>query len=321
MTSVDIEKIKVLYASATSAKDKKMYQDILSRLGVTIPIPTIIPIPPNRPSDINKSKVDPKVNTLNKPRPNKPVVQLPDVTLNPKPVLEPQVNPMFQAIGILQGDVVFNENNRAVIKIGDIEYPLLCLPLKKRKVFINLRNEIETTGINNQRVIVYPKITHFPSKDEPYVIAFQLVGVIKNNESNKKLGIESQLKDFEFILRGLWQFIPVCRTPCISVYKNFNQARLEWIQRAPAFVQVKFMQGSHIPLLWKDSSSKPFRFVKDAEVQEKPYFVAVKTRFLPQRNMFTFIEELGEALPKAPKVFKASKELKAEALKTKPTYT
>lgn len=318
MADVDINKIKVLYASATTAKDKKMYQDILGKLGVTIPIPT----PPNRPKEIIKPSIDVKVKTLTKP--NKPVIALSDVTITPKPVLEPQVKPIFQAVGIIKGDVVFDEYNKAVIKVGEIEYPLLCLPLKKRKIYTNLRKEIETTGINNQRVIVYPKITHFPSKDEPYVLAFQLVGFIKNNEeesNNKLLGIESQLKDFEFILRGLWQFIPVCRTPCISVYKNFNQARLEWIQRAPAFVQVKFMQGSHIPLLWKDSSSKPFRFIKDAEVQEKPYFVAIKARFLPQRNVFAFIEELGQPLEKSPKYFKASKELKAEALKTKPTYT
>ncbi len=127
------------------------------------------------------------------------------------------------------------------------------------------------------------------------------------------------LNDFEFRLCGLWQFIPVCRTPCISIFKNFSKERLDFIKGQDVDVakKVKFMKASHLPLLWKDSPVKPFRFNPKLEKQEqeKTYFVEIKARFLPNKDVFGFVELLSEPTTNLPKFIKASKKMKGEVLK------
>lgn len=321
MVELDRTNIVKLLSVAKSAREKDMYQKLLDRIDALNPPP---PKLEEKPKVKQEAKVIPK--TLVKPKPNKSLPQVSNEVIQSKPQLEPLVNPIFQAIGILKGDITFSEGNKALIKVGDNEYPLYPLPRKKRKVFSLLRKEVETTGVSTQRVIVYPRFTHFPSRDEPPMISFQLVGFVNSNETNtnpNKKRIESQLKDFEFILKGLWQFIPVCKTPCVSIYKNFTSNRLDWLKQTEPYKQVKFMKGTHLPLLWRDASVRPFKFNPKVEKSEigKPYFIAVKAKFLPQREVFAFIEELGQALQDTPKFLKASKKLKAEALNSKSNNT
>jgi hypothetical protein len=126
--------------------------------------------------------------------------------------------------------------------------------------------------------------------------------------------------------RSLWQFIPVCPTPCISVFRNFTSQRLEYIKQAEPAKKVKFMKASHLPILWKDSPVKPFRFNPKAEGdQGRPAFVSLKAKFLPARNVFGFVALLALPQETAPKFLKASKKDKATALETskkaKPTRT
>ncbi|EAW33236.1 hypothetical protein L8106_22686, partial [Lyngbya sp. PCC 8106] len=129
--------------------------------------------------------------------------------------------------------------------------------------------------------------------------------------------LNTELDDFEFKFSGLWQFIPVCRTPCISIFRNFNKDRLAWIKEAEAAKKVKFMKSSHVPLLWRDSPVKPFRFNPrlEKEQQGQTYFVQVKAKFLPGRDVFGFVEQLDEPTGDIPGFLKASKKLKAEALR------
>ncbi len=58
---------------------------------------------------------------------------------------------------------------------------------------------------------------------EPTTSVEPTVPPTKNNSS---LTIDQELQDFEFKLSGLWQFIPVCQSPCITVQKNFSEERL-----------------------------------------------------------------------------------------------
>ncbi len=124
-------------------------------------------------------------------------------------------------------------------------------------------------------------------------------------------------------LLGLWQFIPVCTTPCISIFRNFTPERLEYIKQAEPVSKVKFMKASHLPVLWKDAPVRPFRFNPKADYdQGHPAFVPLKAKFLPHRNVFEFVELLAPPQENAPKFLKASKEDKAlvqqEAKKNKP---
>ena len=222
---------------------------------------------------------------------------------------------LFQAVGIIRGEVkIASERGKAsTVSIQGKDYPLLYIPTKQGfKALEALTKEVEATG-TNQRLIVYPKLTHFPGRDKQYSVAFQLVGFDRGLQSS---GVTADLADFEFKLCGLWQFIPVCPTPCISVFKNFTDDRLEFVKQSEVYKRVKFMKGSHIPVIWKDAPVKPFRFNPkiENELQGKAMFISIKAKFLPSRQLFGFDSLLSLPVEEAPKFFKASKKMKALAL-------
>lgn len=314
----EIEKIKKLIATATSPKQKAMYQKLLEEIEAKKPLvankPKTIELENKKSPVVDKSKLlaaPPKRVVINKPQ-TQPKIEVE----NTQP-LEEDNDPMFQAIGVIKGNVTINEE-KSVVNIRGAEYPLLYIPShKRRRAYDALKKEIESTGNTTHRLIVYPKITHFPGRDNPHAIAWQLVGFI-GSEKQDKSELDN-LKDFEFILRGMWQFIPVCQTPCISVFKNFSKERLDWIKTIEDWKKVKFMKVSHLPLLWRDSPVKPFRFNPklEKEQQGKAIFVSLKAKFLPGRDVFAFVQQLSKASEQPPKFFKASKKLKAEVLKAK----
>ncbi|MDJ0719636.1 MAG: hypothetical protein QNJ54_36335 [Prochloraceae cyanobacterium] len=220
---------------------------------------------------------------------------------------------MFQAVGIIVGQVNFTEDGKATVTIARKEYPLFYTR-PHYLAYTGLQKEIEKTNNNTQRLIVYPRITHFPSRYKQAFISFQLVGFDKGLDPK---GISEYLKDNEFKLCGLWQFIPVCRTPCVSIFRNFNKERLDYIKQAEPATKAKFMKAAHIPLLWRDGPVRPFRFNPKADKdQGRPSFISVKARFMPSRDTWGFVEELAEHREKAPKFLKVSKEDKALAQKS-----
>ncbi|MEA5507987.1 hypothetical protein VB735_33880 [Halotia wernerae UHCC 0503] len=216
---------------------------------------------------------------------------------------------IFQAVGVITGLVNFSSDGQSTVTISSYEYPLYY---SKRQwdVFNALKKEIENTENYNQRLVVYPKIIHFPRKEQAHRIAFQLVGF---DRGRKLDAVSGELEDLEFKLSGLWQFIPVCSTPCISVFRNFSDERLEFIKQAEPARKVKFMKASHIPLLWKDAPVRPFRFNPKVakEEQGRAAFVTVKAKFLPGRDVFGFVALTALPQETAPRFLKASKTDKA----------
>ena len=212
---------------------------------------------------------------------------------------------IFQAVGVIVGEVNLGEDEKNTITIGRSQYQLFYIK-KKRKVFDALKKEIETTGNRNQRLVVYPKVIHFPRRDQVHQMAFQLVGFDRGRESQT---VSGELEDNEFKFSGLWQFIPVCQTPCISVFRNFSAQRLEFIKQAEPAQKVKFMKASHIPLLWKDAPIRPFRFNPKVEKQQqgRAVFVTLKAKFLPGRDVFGFVAITAPPQETAPRFLKASK--------------
>ncbi|MBD2341966.1 hypothetical protein H6G64_34100 [Calothrix sp. FACHB-156] len=230
---------------------------------------------------------------------------------------------IFQAIGVIVGDVAFikdEERNKYIanITIGQYQYNLFPngSSWSKSASFNGLRKQIESTGISKQKLIVYPKITHYPGREQQHKVAFQLVAFEKENVDDS---ISNELNDFEFKLSGLWQFIPVCRTPCITVMKNFSAERLEYIKQAELASKVNFMKASHIPLIWRDAPVNPLRFNPKIpkEEQGKAMFVSIKAKFIPGRDMFGFDSLLALPQEEPPKYLKAGKKDKAEVLKSK----
>ena len=239
---------------------------------------------------------------------------------NPEPVPEtvgssPASSVLFQAVGIICGEIT-TDGDKTFVTIGEKSYALYYASTHKR-AYEALKKEITCTGITQQKLIVYPRITHFPGGKQPYRLEFQLAGFVGHSVSGG--GIESVLQENEFKICGLWQFIPVCRVPCISVFKNFNQQRLEYIKSAPLDKKVNFMKASHIPVLWRDSPVSPFRFNKnlDKETQGKASFVQLKARFNSANDNFEFVELLGIPCESPPNYLKAGKKDKADAARTK----
>jgi hypothetical protein len=116
------------------------------------------------------------------------------------------------------------------VTIGEKSYGLYYASTHKMAIDA-LKKEILSSGITQQKLIVYPRITHYPGGKQPYRLAFQLAGFLGKEATVD--GLQSILEENEFKISGLWQFIPVCRVPCISVFKNFNKERLEFIKSAP----------------------------------------------------------------------------------------
>ncbi len=225
-------------------------------------------------------------------------------------------HPQFQAVGIVKGEVKFHDDdkkNPLSIVIGEKEYGIYCAT-RHYDAFSGLRKIITKTGESTQRLIVYPKVLHLPKKEQPHRLRFQLIGFEVGNYENS---ISADLKDNEFKICGLWQFIPVCRQPCISIFLNFKQERLDFLNKSDdPKTQAKFMKSTHIPVLWKDSPVRPFRYNPRGEKdQGHPYFVQIKAAFLPHRDAFGFVEQLGEPIEQAPKFMKLPKPGKPQGKK------
>ena len=231
--------------------------------------------------------------------------------------IEAPQDAIFKAVGIITGTVTFGDPN-ATVFIGENQYPLYYSP-RHRKSYDALKKQVENNPGKVERLIVYPRIPHFSRREILHILSFQLVGF---DNSNNPEGITNQLQDFEFQLCGLWQFIPVCQTPCVSVFKNFHEQRLEYIKQQEAYKRVRYMKPSHIPLIWKDSPIRPFRFNPKLEKEQQGHssFVEVLARFIPGRDVFGFVEMLSTPAEKCPRFLKARKEDKMEALKSKVAF-
>jgi hypothetical protein len=255
-----------------------------------------------------ESQPETSSNELPQAHPAKPVrKQLPAPDLLHLPE---NPNAFFQAVGVIVGDVTFL-GKESRITIAEKSYQLLYVPTYKKALEI-LRMIVKKSGQTRPRLLVYPKITHYPKREQPPVISFQLVGFdgIKN--------LTPQLQDGEFKLSGLWQFIPVCQTPCITVQKNFTQERLTHVKESDALKRANFMKASHIPLLWRDALVKPFRFnlKLDKEHQGQALFVEIRAKFNSEQDTWEFIE-LCSRPSEPPQFLKLGKKDKAEALRMK----
>lgn len=201
---------------------------------------------------------------------------------------------LFQALGVISGVVSIVEDSRLAIAIKGNTYSLLFVK-NRRKVYQSLFSAIQSEGSKERRIAVYPKVIHFPGKDKPHIIAFQIIGI--ESERNKPDSPLRLFNDFEFKLCGLWQFIPVCKIPCITVLRNSNDFYRQQLKVLEPDKKARFLKASHIPLLWRDNPVPPFRFDPkiNKDEQGKPYFVQVKARFIPSKDLFGF--ESLQSLP------------------------
>ncbi len=198
---------------------------------------------------------------------------------------QPPVNEsMFQAIGILKGRI---ETESVTNEDGEERLLLWLLTQGKRYrikltkfKFKGLIKECEKSSGSDLYLRVYPYLQFIP-KMQPE-LRFQI--------NSWQESPYSDLKENEFILRGIWQFIPQFRRPLITVMRNWmeKESRDKLKSKGVDF------KGIHVPLLWKDSPVSPFRFNPKAQKQGERYFVEVKAKFLARLDTFGFVELLSE---------------------------
>ena len=275
-----------------------------------VELPETPPAQPETTPEEVETKPEASSTEPHKVRPPKPVRrQSPAADLSHLPE-NPEA--LFQAIGVIAGDVSFS-GKEASITVEGKSYRLYYASRNKR-VLEFLRMQVKHSEQPRQRLLVYPRVTHYPKRDQPPSVSFQVVGF--DGVSGK--GLTPGLQDGEFKLSGLWQFIPVCQTPCITVQKNFTQERLAHIKESDALKRANFMKASHVPLLWRDAPVRPFRFNPklDKEHQGKALFVEIRAKFRPDKDTWEF-SQLCSRPSEPPQFLKLGKKDKAEALKMK----
>ena len=193
--------------------------------------------------------------------PTPPAPSSPEGTPTPEVKLDTTPQNYYQAIGWLRGKLVQVEE-RFQIKVKDSLFPLY-LP---RKVIAVANNHIDQIVW----IKCYPQ-----SKGEG--LSFKGVWMGTEQAEKGEAGI--------FVLRGVWQFIPQCRRPVFTIYRN----ELKDYENRPS--------NQHLPLIWADQP--PYRFRKDSE--EKPKFYQITARLIPQRACFGFVSQIADPQDFTPK--------------------
>jgi hypothetical protein len=83
---------------------------------------------------------------------------------------------LFQAVGIICGEIT-TDGDKTFVTIGEKLYALYYSSTHKR-AYEALKKEITSTGITQQKLIVYPRITHFPGGKQALPPSIQLAGFV-----------------------------------------------------------------------------------------------------------------------------------------------
>ena len=221
---------------------------------------------------------------------------------------------VFQAVGIIEGEVSFADEQQPTVTLDGKEYSLLPSGVKQKSVYRQLRRlkkDIEKTGISTRKLLVYPRITHSQQTNYLEEISFQVM----NFDYKIKEEINTLLGERGFFLRGLWQFIPVCSFPCISVFKNSNDRNIKNLKKVNPINRVKLLEPCHVPVLWENPSVKPFHYDPNLNELDKdsPMFIKIKARFVPEKDCFQFEEQVELPLEEPPRFLKVTEEDKRAA--------
>lgn len=205
----------------------------------------------------------------------------------------------FQAIGVIRSQLVINKE-RLEIVIKDQQYPLYY---KDVIIYKMLLKTIKKGG-NPKEIVVYPKVKHSPEKNTMQQIGFCLLSF--RMPEHEILDHELKLDNLEFVFRGVWQFIPVCRIPVVSIYRNKSSYLKEKIDNLDEIDRARELKTTHLPTIWHADIS-PFKYKMNGNQQNQQddkYFVQIKAKFLPNRNCFGFKEILEKPTLEIPSFMK-----------------
>lgn len=205
----------------------------------------------------------------------------------------------FQAIGQIRGRVQREgEGDRLTVTVGGKRYPLFY-PWGRKRVARALARDIGEDG-SEKRLIVHPRAVHFPDRDRRQVLTF---AILRFGEPTSFPMPSLDVRDGQFLLRGVWRFIPVCSLPVISIYRNRSAKSI--IDRTDSKMASRLLKAQHLPTLWQSAPVSPFKHVEG--VEGTPPFVQVRAKLLPSKDCFAVVSEIQEHLEDAPPYLKRRK--------------
>lgn len=225
---------------------------------------------------------------------------------------------LFKAVGIIEGEVNFPENKEepTTILIEGKHYRLLTIPTAKGHRAIGaLKGQVVNHG-KKQKLIVYPRVLHLPAKDVMHTVSFSVVGFKNEERADDPNTLWNKLEINEFYISGLFQKIPVCKFPVLTVFKNLTDDRIEFIKKATAIERAGFMRPNHIPVNYHSPVVPPFLYSKDKanDQQSIKFFIELKVLFNPNRDVFVFDTLENVPQEKPPKHMHVSKRDKQDAM-------
>lgn len=226
-----------------------------------------------------RAKVDSAVlvdSTAPTPSENEPVVERPAI---------------FQAIGLIRC-VAQIEEERLTIVIDNQPYELRKGGRRLNKQFNLLKQDLEQNGSRELWLRVYPKVV-YDSNSQTIRYWFALVKAYLDDERSRYPNLVD-----DFVFRGVWQRVPHCQSPVISIYRNLNN--LNFYRRLSPTARKAFAQPHSFPVDWS-APVEPFRYHPklDEERQMPRYFVQVRAVFKAER--FEVVEILDEPTLEIPK--------------------
>ncbi len=332
----DSQKIEQLLNSATSSRQRKMYQALLDKArshslsSTNSSAPETTPETEKKAQTHTKGQTETKTKTKTTKKQKKetgksdtreadsvkaqkttPVEETPKLTQEKSDVppqtelksqsKEPQKQQSDAETPIFQAKGVliltpYIKDNLLKVTIDEREYDLLYVPGSQRKAYMSLKSELEKNGSRKIFLKLYPQATFDRKSAEP-LLSFSVANFSLNGD---------KLNDYPkgFVLRGIWQFIPHSPSPVISIYRNSHQ--LAAFKKLKEKQQFYFAKPHHIPVVW-DAPVEPFKFNPQLEKGEQMprYFVEVRAIF--KDGLYVVEEMQKEPTRKIPKFIKVSK--------------
>lgn len=219
-----------------------------------------------------------------------------------------QNSPLFQAIGVISGNLTQNSQlKRLQVEMDGVKFNLLP-NIGNFKAFYCLCSKIDAP-LPPQRLLVYPQPIHRPSrKTKQTQISKSVKPIVKEKQPTRMnfvlcgfdLQLLAELEVNQFLISGVYQKIPNCKSPVISVYRNKSKQLLSSIERADSQNRSSalLLKAKHIPITLDNLT--PYSGKNSA------HFVSVKAAFDPATKTMKAIEHLIEPTTKIPKYLKKS---------------
>jgi|GEM_PF-4469839 len=320
----NIQKIEALLKSATNARQRQMYQSLLakarrelanqesvanSRQSAELKVNEVQRVraanstEKQKPSQLLAKGVSKKANGKNSETKSKASNR--DRPAEVKQIAQKQVKKtksnqqsesdqptIFQAVGLIKCMTQIKED-RVYITIDGQAYELKRGQKRSHKRFEELKREIEQNGSKELWLRVYPKVIH-DAINEEIRYWFNLIRAFDHKS-------QCQNQQEGFILRGIWQYIPYCCDPVISIHRNIDT--FYRYKRLPPGAKKNFARVLAFPVIWY-APVEPFRYNPelDRDQQMPRYFVQVRAVF--EDGQFEVIEEIEKPTLEIPKYIK-----------------